>query len=169
MFFPLLVFLFTSLCTPSLAGTAQLVVGKEVVNLYGVANRELTVRYSIFNIGDGPAKDVVLDDDNYKEGFTVEGGLTKVKYPSIAEGVNVTHNIVVIVDTPGTYNLSAAKITYIATDGEDDEQMAFSSRPINFPVFTAAAYSRQREPHTIQWAFMVALFFFGLLLTTPTR
>ena len=36
------------------AGTAQLVVGKDIANLhYGVVDKELTIRYSIFNIGDG--------------------------------------------------------------------------------------------------------------------
>ena len=61
----------------------------------------------------------VTEPDIYK----VVSGLSKVTFPTIAEGVNVTHTVVVIPRVAGYHNFSVATITYTATEGEENEQV----------------------------------------------
>ena len=64
--FPFLqsIFLLVAAATTAFAGKANLLVAKEVVNNAVVQDRDLVIKYTIFNTGNGVATDVTLTDED---------------------------------------------------------------------------------------------------------
>ena len=80
----------------------RLIAHKEVLNSLIFQNKQLNVKYSIFNVGSGSAFDVELLDNTFAmSDFKIAAGLTKVKYERIGPGSNVSHSVVLIPQNPG--------------------------------------------------------------------
>ena len=93
-------------------GGARILAVKNIVNMYLVENKELTVEYSLFNVGDSAAMDVSLTDGSFPtEDFELLfGQLEGVKWERIAPGANVTHAAVLKPLKSGYFNFTSAQV-----------------------------------------------------------
>merc|ERR1719235_807331 len=141
------------------AEEARLLVSKDIVNQIAVAERDLTVRYSIFNIGDEDAKDISLVDEGFTRDdtpFTIVSGIPSFSLSSLKAGANVSHNIIVQTPRAGYYNFTAAHVTYFASEDADTEQVVFSSMPRDIPIIPANDFGRVYDSHVIEWGIFLA-------------
>jgi translocon-associated protein subunit beta len=93
------------------AGGARILAVKNIVNLYLVENKDLTVEYSLYNVGDSAALDVSLVDSTFPaDDFEVVHGKLDVKWERIAPGANVTHAAVLKPLKSGYFNFTSAEI-----------------------------------------------------------
>ncbi|EGD72222.1 hypothetical protein PTSG_00243 [Salpingoeca rosetta] len=141
------------------AEEARLLVSKDIVNTIAVAERDITVRYSLFNIGEEEAKDISVTDEGFTREdspFTLVAGLPSFNLAGLKAGANVSHNVIVRVDRPGYYNLTAARVTYFASEDADAEQVAYSSMPRDVPILPNSDFSRVYDTHVIQWVIFLA-------------
>eukprot|EP01147_Barroeca_monosierra_P008994 gene8995-1325_t len=144
--------------TAAFAEEARLIVSKDVVNNIAVADRDFTIRYSLYNVGDSEAKEITITDEGFTQdnsGFTIIGGLPSFKVLSLAPGANVTHNVIVNTPQPGYYNLTAARVTYYSA-GNDEQKLAFSSMPRNVPMSPNIDFARIYDSHLIEWVIFLA-------------
>jgi len=151
--------LVSSVLASDLESQAKLLATKQVSNNFLVANREVTIKYSIYNVGTNAASAVKLVDESFPPtDFARVLGQSTVEWRNIAPGGNVTHVVVVKPLQAGYFNFTAAHLTY--TPSEDAEpQQAFTSMPGQGYIYTEVDYARQHSPHLLEWAI------FGLMCT----
>jgi len=143
---------------------ANLVIGKELSNSQVVKERDLVIKYTIYNVGDGPASEVTLTDEDITSGpFTIRSGLKSAYWPTIPAGSKSTH---VLVATPSMaiklmHNFTAAKVTYKANKDDLSQQTGTSSTPGTFEIYQSGEFSRQNNPHLVEW------FLFMLICVVP--
>ena len=112
-----LIVLFTFVCV-SLAEDqkrpeARLLSLKRVLNRYLVENRDISIEYELFNVGDAPATNVKLIDRTFPPSdFDVVSGSLDAKFDKILPGANVSHSLVVKPNEYGLFNFTSAQVTY---------------------------------------------------------
>jgi len=144
-------------------GGARILAVKNIVNMYLVENKELTVEYSLFNVGDSAAMDVSLTDGSFPtEDFELLfGQLEGVKWERIAPGANVTHAAVLKPLKSGYFNFTSAQVSYLATEDASEPTIGYTSGPGEGGIMSFKAYDRKFSPHILDWvAFAV--------MTTPS-
>ncbi|KAF6018980.1 SSR2 [Bugula neritina] len=142
--------------------SANLLVSKTILNKYVVQHKDITVEYNIYNVGDGPAHNVLLRDATFPPSdFKVIAGMPEAKWDVIAAGANVTHALVVEPHRPGYFNFSSADITYKTIENTDEVQIGYSSAPGEGAIYGLEDYERVFSPHIADWAVIA-------LMTVPT-
>ncbi|KAL9988114.1 hypothetical protein ACROYT_G002519 [Oculina patagonica] len=132
--------------------SARLLISKNILNQYVVEGKELTVHYSIFNVGSGPATAVSLTDNSFPaDEFKVLHGLLSVKWKTIAPGTNVSHTIILEPMKSGVFNFTAAQVSYKPSEDATDPQIAFSTSPGEGGVMGQQEYDRKHSPHLVDW------------------
>ncbi|KAF3822948.1 hypothetical protein GH733_010384 [Mirounga leonina] len=96
---------------------ARLLASKSLLNRYAVEGRDLTLQYSIYNVGSSAALDVELSDDSFPpEDFGIVSGMLNVKWDRIAPASNVSHTVVLRPLKAGYFNFTSATVTYLAQE-----------------------------------------------------
>jgi len=150
------------LVTGEADGGARILAVKNIVNMYLVENKDLTVEYSLYNVGDSAALDVSLADNTFPtEDFELLHGQLDVKWERIAPGANVTHAAVLKPLKSGYFNFTSAEISYLASEDASEPTLGYTSGPGEGGIMAFKAFDRKFSPHILDWvAFAV--------MTTPS-
>jgi len=135
-----------------LESQAKLLASKTVENNMLVQNKEMTIKYRIFNVGTSSASKVKLVDETFPAEYfeTVRGHLS-VEWQSIPVNANVTHIVVLKPLKEGYYNFTSAVLSYVAKEGAD-VQNAFTSFPGEGGIMSEVEYARKHSPHLLDWS-----------------
>ena len=116
----LLVALVASVSAADLEVRAKLLASKTVLNQFIVQNKDLSIVYKVFNVGSSSAYNVALNDASFPAtDFKVVKGQSSVKWNSIPPNGNVTHVLVLQPLKAGSFNFTAAQLSYEITEGGD--------------------------------------------------
>ncbi|XP_063724819.1 translocon-associated protein subunit beta-like [Symsagittifera roscoffensis] len=137
----------------------RLIAHKEVLNSLIFQNKQLNVKYSIFNVGSGSAFDVELLDNTFAmSDFKIAAGLTKVKYERIGPGSNVSHSVVLIPQNPGRFNFTYAQVSYSSQQQiGKNPQIGYTSAPGEVVVYSLAEYERYFTAHAKDWLYFAGM------------
>merc|ERR1711974_361086 len=92
----------------------RLIVKKALLTTNVVAQKDLAINVQVFNVGDGVAHDVVLNDVFASDEFETVVGGAAANWEKIPAGGNVTHAFVVRPLNDGALNTATATVTYRA-------------------------------------------------------
>ncbi|EDO33394.1 predicted protein [Nematostella vectensis] len=138
-------------CAESESSSARLIVAKNILNQFAVEGKDLTVHYTIYNVGSSPAFAVTLTETAFDENsFKVKHGLTSIKWKSIVPGTNVSHTLILEPLKSGVFNFTSAMVTYKPSE-DAPEQVAFSTAPGEGGVMSNKDYQRKHSPHLVDW------------------
>lgn len=143
--------------------SAKLILIKEVLNDIITEGNDLSVQYSLFNIGDGPATDVELADSDFHESeFELVSGMTSVKWERIGANSNVSHVVVVKPLKASAFNSTSAVVQYVASEGAEPT-FGFSDELGEMSIISATEYKRLHASHVWEW-FLFSIFCIPSLL-----
>lgn len=136
-----------------------LFVTKQTVNRFIVQDRELTVKYGLYNSGPSTVYNVHLNDiHSYpSDKYTLAVGVLNPKWERIYAGANVTHVVVLKPKQSGISNSSHAVVTYQKSEKNTDVQKTHSSEIGDVYIMTAREYDRRFSSHVIDWILFTAM------------
>lgn len=130
---------------------ARLLAAKNILNEYLVEGKDLTILYSIYNVGSSAAMDVSLNDETFPAAdFDVVYGKLSVHWERIAPGSNVTHTVILQPLKSQFFNFTSATVSYLPME-EADKKATFTSAPGERGVVTLKEFDRQFSPHYMDW------------------
>lgn len=95
----------------------RLLFFKQILNKYLVQNKDIEVKYTLYNIGSSAAVGVELVDQGFQtDAFEYVGGHVPVKFDRIPPQSNVSHVLVVRPLKFGYFNFTSAHATYKTSD-----------------------------------------------------
>jgi len=132
--------------------SARLLVSKAILNELIVEGKDLTIEYTIFNVGGSAALDVQLKDDGFgSEYFEVTSGSLNAKWNRVSPGTNVTHAVIVKALESGYFNFTSAEVSY--QPAEDAQRVfGYSSAPGEGGIMSYTEYDRRFSSHVLDWA-----------------
>jgi len=144
--------------------SAKLILIKEVLNDVITEGKDLSIQYTVFNIGDGPATNIELDDSDFHETeFEHVSGTTSVKWDQIAANSNVSHLVVFKPLKSSAFNFTSAVVQYVASEGAEPT-FGFSDEVGELKIISAKEYKRLHASHMHEWLVFAALCTPSLLL-----
>ena len=110
---------------------------------------DIVVKYSLYNVGDGAATNVVVNDNGFRsEDFDVVSGQTQYRLERVPPMANSSHTLVVRPRKFGYFNFTAAEVSYVAAEGASAVS-GFSSDPGQAVIIAARDYERQFSAHLV--------------------
>ncbi|KNC48269.1 uncharacterized protein AMSG_04499 [Thecamonas trahens ATCC 50062] len=109
-----------ALCALAAGEGAQLLARKDILSSTVVKDRDMTIQFTVFNVGSSTAYDIKLDDvEHNDELFELKVGLPSVSWPVLPAGANLTHTYVVVPKFEGVIPIGGARLSYRPTRGAD--------------------------------------------------
>jgi len=135
------------------AENARLLASKNILNVYLVQDKDLTVQYDVYNVGSSSAIDTELVDNSFAtEDFDVVQGSLAVKWQRIGPASNVSHVVILKPKKSGYFNFTSADISYLPSDTATERQHGYTSAPGEGGVVNFKEYDRKFSPHVLDWA-----------------
>jgi len=136
-----------------------LFVTKTTLNRFIVQDKELTIKYGLFNSGPTTVFNVQLNDVHSfpKDKFELLAGTLNVKWERINAGSNLTHVAVLKPKQSGITNSTHAVVTYRKSEKNNDVQTAYSSEIGDVYIMTSREYDRRFSSHIIDWILFTAM------------
>jgi len=140
-----------------LESQAKLLASKTVENKFIVENRDLTIKYCIYNVGTSAASQITLGDETFPvQDFEMVRGQLPVAWKSIPPNGNVTHIVVYKPLKAGYFNFTSAYITYVPSEGAE-VQKAFTSFPGEGGIMNEVDFNRKYSPHLLEWIIFILM------------
>ncbi|CAF0756721.1 unnamed protein product [Adineta steineri] len=136
-----------------------LFVTKQTANRFIVQDKELTIKYGLYNSGPTTVFNVNLNDVHSYPSTSYEllvGTLTP-KWERINAGSNLTHVVVLKPKQNGISNSSHAVVTYQKSEKTSDVQRTYSSEIGDVYIMTTREYDRRFSSHIIDWILFTAM------------
>ncbi|CAF3432254.1 unnamed protein product [Rotaria socialis] len=136
-----------------------LFVTKQTLNRFIVQNKELTIKYDLYNSGPTTVFNVNLNDVRSfpADKFELFVGVLNPKWERILPGANVTHVVILKPKESGFNNSSHAIITYQKSEKNAVIQKTYSSEFGNVYIMTNREYDRRFSSHIIDWILFTAM------------
>jgi len=143
--------------------SARILASKFSLSQYAVENMDYVIEYSLYNVGDKTALKVTLDDrvSFPTQSFEIVKGLLHVRWEKIPPGANVTHSVVVRPRSFGTFNYTAAQVTYYPKEDAKEVRVGYTTAPGEGSIYRLKDYERRFSSKIGVWLIF-------LLLTLPT-
>ena len=121
----------------------------QIHNKYLVEGMDIVVKYNLFNVGDGAATNVKVQDNGFRaEDFDIVSGQLKYKLDRVAPGANSSQTVVVRAKKFGYFNFTAAEVSY-SGEGGSVVLTGLSSDPGQGVIIAARDYDRQFSAHLV--------------------
>ncbi|XP_071845180.1 translocon-associated protein subunit beta-like isoform X2 [Apostichopus japonicus] len=131
---------------------ARLLAAKNLLNEYLVEGKDVTVLYSIYNVGSSAALNVALTDNTFPGAdFNVVRGKLSVQWERIAPGSNVTHSVILQPLKSQFFNFTSAIVTYLPVE-DGAEKSTFTSAPEQKGIVSLKEFDKRFSPHYMDWA-----------------
>jgi len=144
------------------ATDAKILASKFLLSRYAVEDKEFVVDYRLYNVGDKMATKVTLDDSTnfHAQYFEILKGVLSVEWDRIPPGSNVTHSVILKPRFVGSFNYTAAEISYFPSETATAPRKGYTSSPGEGYVYRLRDYERRFAPRYTDWALFA-------LATTP--
>jgi hypothetical protein len=142
----------------SASGSGSLVVSKSLDQEHIAQGQDIVVDITLFNVGDGPAFEVSLDDDlSSSSAIKLISGETSKTWGEIPAGENVTHSYTVSVVSYGKVNINAASVSYKSSPTANtitakSSVPLLSEGPGTGDILAADEFARNHGTHTVEIA-----------------
>jgi len=139
--------------------SARILASKHPLSQYAVENMDYVVEYHLYNVGDKTALKVSLDDRSSfpTNSFQIIKGQLQVRWEKVEPGANVTHSVIVRPRNFGTFNYTAARLTYYPTETAKEVKVGFTTSPGEGHIYRFKDYDRRFSSKFGVWVVFVLL------------